>query len=111
MVAPICSAVLALPATLMPSIRIPSIITSMPKVTTEPGSTLAIQSNNAKGTKGNPANLSTKYNSAVSGAVNNTPASKPDPKPTRRSFPIELVIVVSGPLSSSLPSQESEQDD
>ena len=77
----ICSAVLAASATLRPANRMPSIIISMPMVISGPGRTRAIQSNNSKGTKGRSIHLSSRYMSATSGAVNNTPASTPAIKP------------------------------
>ena len=52
----ICSAVFAASATLTPNHSMVSIIKSIPKVISGPGSTRVNQSNRSKGIKGKPAN-------------------------------------------------------
>ena len=79
--APNCSPVLAAAATLSPARRRPSIIRSMPIVTSGPGISRAIQSNRAKGTKGKSSSLSTRYINPIRGAVSSPPARAPKPRP------------------------------
>lgn len=76
----ICSASLAVSATLMLRLRRMSIITSRPKVTSGPGSTRASQSNRVKGIKGRPGHCCPRESSPSNGAVNKKPASAPRPK-------------------------------
>ena len=89
-----CSAVLAESATLIPTRRIPSIIRSMPKVTTEPGRTRVIQSNRSNGTNGSPASSSAKYITPMSGPVRSAPTRAPIPR---------LSFLISAPHSFASP--------
>ena len=83
MFAMICSATFALSATLMFIMSMVSIIRSMPKVTSPPGSTLVIQSKNSYGTNGRSTSLFARYIRLVRAAVSRPPVIAPVP---RRSF-------------------------
>lgn len=74
--AAICSTVLAVSATRMPTRRIESIMRSMPKLITGPGNTRVVQSNRSNGTNGSPA----RYNCPVREAVSTSPTRTPNPR-------------------------------
>ncbi len=78
--AAICSAALAVAATLRPASLSVAIIRSMPVVISGPGRTRAIQSNRSNGANGRPASSFARYMTPMTGAASSPPTSAPTPR-------------------------------